>query len=145
MYSEKYAVEVQDLKLQYMCLRNVSVKKSLFSIKKNQTEVIEALKGISFRVRKGEILGVIGKNGSGKFTLVRVLAGIFEPDGGSVNMHDHTVSLMSIGVGFQKKLSGRENILLSGMLLGFPESEIRLKMDEIIAFSELGDFIDRPV
>lgn len=145
MYSEEYAVEVQDLKLQYKCLRNVSVKKGLFSIKKNQTEVIEALKGISFRVRKGEILGVIGKNGSGKSTLVRVLAGIFEPDGGSVNMHGHTVSLMSIGVGFQKKLSGRENILLSGMLLGFQESEIRLKMDEIIAFSELGDFIDRPV
>lgn len=145
MYSDEYAVEVQDLKLQYKCLRNVSVKKGLFSIKKNQTEVIEALKGISFHVRKGEILGVIGKNGSGKSTLVRVLAGIFEPDGGSVNMHGHTVSLMSIGVGFQKKLSGRENILLSGMLLGFQESEIRLKMDEIIAFSELGDFIDRPV
>lgn len=145
MYSDEYAVEVQDLKLQYKCLRNVSIKKGLFSIKKNQTEVIEALKGISFRVRKGEILGVIGKNGSGKSTLVRVLAGIFEPDGGSVNMHGHTVSLMSIGVGFQKKLSGRENILLSGMLLGFRENEIRLKMDEIIAFSELGDFIDRPV
>ncbi|MBD5456794.1 MAG: ABC transporter ATP-binding protein [Lachnospiraceae bacterium] len=145
MYSDEYAVEVQNLKLQYKCLGNVSVKKGLFSIKKNQTEVIEALKGISFRVRKGEILGVIGKNGSGKSTLVRVLAGIFEPDGGSINLHGHTVSLMSIGVGFQKKLSGRENILLSGMLLGFQESDIRLKMDEIIAFSELGDFIDRPV
>lgn len=145
MYSDEYAVEVQDLKLQYKCLRNVSIKKGLFSIKKNQTEAIEALKGISFRVRKGEILGVIGKNGSGKSTLVRVLAGIFEPDGGSINMHGHTVSLMSIGVGFQKKLSGRENILLSGMLLGFQESEIRLKMDEIIEFSELGNFIDRPV
>lgn len=145
MYSDEYAVEVQDLKLQYKCLRNVSVKRGLLSIKKNQAEAIEALKGISFRVRKGEILGVIGKNGSGKSTLVRVLAGIFEPDGGSVNMHGHTVSLMSIGVGFQKKLSGRENILLSGMLLGFRENEIRLKMDEIIEFSELGDFIDRPV
>lgn len=145
MYSNEYAIEVQDLKLQYKCLKNVSVKKGLFTIKKNQTEVIEALKGISFRVRKGEILGVIGKNGSGKSTLVRVLAGIFEPDGGSVNLHGYTVSLMSIGVGFQKKLSGRENILLSGMLLGFGENEIRLKMDEIIEFSELGDFIDRPV
>lgn len=145
MYSDEYAVEVQNLKLQYKCLKKISVKKGLLSIKRNRTEVIEALKGISFRVRKGEILGVIGKNGSGKSTLVRVLAGIFEPDGGSVDMHGHTVSLMSIGVGFQKKLSGRENILLSGMLLGFRESEIRQKMDEIIAFSELGDFIDRPV
>lgn len=145
MYRDEYAVEVQNLKLQYKCLRKTSVKNGLFSIKRNRTETVEALKGISFRLRKGEILGVIGKNGSGKSTLVRVLAGIFEPDEGSVNMHGHTVSLMSIGVGFQKKLSGRENILLSGMLLGFRENEIRQKMDEIITFSELGDFIDRPV
>ncbi len=145
MYRDEYAVEVQNLKLQYKCLRKTSVKNGLFSIKRNRTETVEALKGISFRLRKGEILGVIGKNGSGKSTLVRVLAGIFEPDEGNVNMHGHTVSLMSIGVGFQKKLSGRENILLSGMLLGFRENEIRQKMDEIITFSELGDFIDRPV
>lgn len=145
MCRDEYAIEVRDLKLQYRCLKKVSLKKGPFSLKKNQVEVIEALKGISFHVYKGEILGVIGRNGSGKSTLVRVLAGIFEPDGGSVDMHHHSVSLMSIGVGFQRKLSGRENILLSGMLLGFSANEIRLKMDEIIAFSELGDFIDRPV
>lgn len=145
MGKDKYAIEVQNLKLRYRCLKKVSVRNNLFFFKKNRVEMIEALKGISFRVREGEILGVIGRNGSGKSTLVRVLAGIFEPDEGTVDLHHHTVSLMSIGVGFQKKISGRENILLSGMLLGFSEGEIRQKMDEIIEFSELGAFIDRPV
>lgn len=145
MGKDKYAIEVQNLKLRYRCLKKVSVRNNLFFFKKNRVEMIEALKGISFRVREGEILGVIGRNGSGKSTLVRVLAGIFEPDEGTVDLHHHTVSLMSIGVGFQKKISGRENILLSGMLLGFSEGEIRQKMNEIIEFSELGAFIDRPV
>ena len=108
-------------------------------------ETFEAVKGISFKVPKGEILGIIGKNGSGKSTLLRALAGIFSADEGTIDLHGHSVSLLSIGVGFQKKLSGRENILLSGILLGFTETQVREKMDEIIAFSELGDFIDLPV
>lgn len=90
-------------------------------------------------------MGIIGKNGSGKSTLLRALAGIFSADEGTIDLHGHSVSLLSIGVGFQKKLSGRENILLSGILLGFTETQVREKMDEIIAFSELGDFIDLPV
>lgn len=90
-------------------------------------------------------MGIIGKNGSGKSTLLRALAGIFAADEGTIDLHGHSVSLLSIGVGFQKKLTGRENILLSGMLLGFSEGAVREKMDEIIAFSELGDFVDRPV
>ena len=90
-------------------------------------------------------MGIIGKNGSGKSTLLRAMAGIFSPDEGTIDLHGHTVSLLSIGVGFQKKLTGRENIILSGMLLGFSEKQVRGKMDEIIEFSELGDFIDKPV
>lgn len=90
-------------------------------------------------------MGIIGKNGSGKSTLLRALAGIFSPDEGTIDLHGHSVSLLSIGVGFQKKLSGRENIYLSGLLLGFTESEIEEKIDSIIEFAELGDFIDRPV
>lgn len=90
-------------------------------------------------------MGIVGKNGSGKSTLLKALAGIFAADEGKIDMHGHTVSLLSIGVGFQRKLTGRENILLSGMLLGFTEKQVREKMDEIIEFSELGEFIDRPV
>ncbi len=145
MEEKNYAIEVKDLKVRYRCLNKISIKKSLFKLKKSNVEIFEALRGISFNVPKGEIMGIVGKNGSGKSTLLRAIAGIFAPDEGSIDLNGHTVSLLSIGVGFQKKLTGRENILLSGMLLGFSEEEIRARMSEIIEFSELGKFIDRPV
>ena len=88
---------------------------------------------------------VVGPNGSGKSTLLRAIAGIFSPDEGTIDLHGNTISLLSIGVGFQNALSGRENIYLSGMLLGFSREFIDEKLEEIIEFSELGDFIDRPV
>lgn len=139
------AITVKDLKLRYKCLNRMSIKKSLLSIKKTKVETFEALRGVSFEIPKGEILGIVGKNGSGKSTLLKTLAGIFAPDEGSIDLHGYSISLLAIGVGFQKRLSGRENILLSGLLLGFTEEQIREKMDEIISFAELGDFIDRPV
>ncbi len=142
---EEYAIEVKDLKVRYRCLNKISIKKSLFHMKKSNTEVFEALHGVSFNVKSGEIVGIIGKNGSGKSTMLRAIGGIFSADEGSIDLHGHSISLLSIGVGFQKKLTGRENILLSGMILGFEESYIRERMDEIIEFSELGEFIDRPV
>ena len=108
-------------------------------------EVFEAVKGVSFSVPEGEIMGIVGKNGSGKSTMLRAIAGIFSPDSGEIDLHGHSVSLLSIGVGFQKALTGRENIVLSGMLLGFSEEQVRAKMDEIIKFAELGRFIDMPV
>ncbi|MFG6384199.1 MAG: ATP-binding cassette domain-containing protein [Lachnospiraceae bacterium] len=145
MEEKKYAIEVRDLKIKYKCLNKVSIRKSIFRLKKSNVETFEAVRGISFFVPKGEIMGIVGKNGSGKSTLLRAIAGIFAPDEGSINLNGHSVSLLSIGVGFQKKLTGRENILLSGMLLGFTEEEVRAKMQEIIEFSELGKFIDRPV
>ncbi|MBR6743236.1 MAG: ABC transporter ATP-binding protein [Clostridia bacterium] len=118
----------------------------MFSLKKfAKTEYFEAVKGISFEIKKGQILGVVGKNGSGKSTLLKAIAGIFSPDEGEIDLHGHTVSLLSIGVGFHLALTGRENVYLSGMLLGFEREKIEDKMDEIIEFSELGDFIDRPV
>lgn len=142
---EEYAIEVKNLKVRYRCLNKISIKKSLFHMKKSNTEVFEALHGVSFNVKQGEIVGIIGKNGSGKSTMLRAIGGIFSADEGSIDLHGHSISLLSIGVGFQRKLTGRENILLSGMVLGFEEDYIRERMDEIIEFSELGDFIDRPV
>ena len=139
------AIEVKDLKITYKCVKSLSLRKSLFHLKKSKMEVYEALKGISFEVKKGEILGIVGKNGSGKSTLLRAIAGIFSADSGSIELESDSVSLLSIGVGFQKQLSGRENIILSGMLLGFSEQQFRDKMDEIIEFAGLGKFIDMPV
>ena len=121
------------------------MKQNLLEGKRARAEEFQAVKNVSFRVEKGEIVGLIGKNGSGKSTMLRAIAGIFSPNSGTINLHGHSVSLLSIGVGFQKELSGRDNILLSGMLLGFSEEQIREHMDEIIQFSELCKFIDAPV
>lgn len=144
-FSDEVAIEVRDLKIGYKNIKAYSIKKSLLKLKKVHVDEFMAVKGISFDVTKGEILGIIGKNGSGKSTTLRAIAGIFSPDEGTIDLKGHTVSLLSIGVGFQKEITGRENILLSGMLLGFSEAEIRERMDEIIEFAELGSFIDRPV
>jgi ABC-type polysaccharide/polyol phosphate transport system ATPase subunit len=126
-------------------MKSYSIKKNFLQFNKNKKEDFEAVKNVSFTVYKGEILGIVGKNGSGKSTMLRALAGIFSPDEGSIDLCGNSISLLSIGVGFQKELSGRENIVLSGMLLGFSEEEIREKMPRIIKFSGLGKFIDMPV
>ena len=141
----EYAIEVENLCISYRGLKSYSIKQNLLHGKRARAEEFQAVKNVSFKVEKGEILGLIGKNGSGKSTMLRAIAGIFSPNSGTINLHGHSVSLLSIGVGFQKELSGRDNILLSGMLLGFSEELIREHMDEIIQFSELGKFIDAPV
>ena len=145
MEDREIAIDVKNLEISYRCLKSFSIRKSLFQLKKSKVEVYEAVRDVSFQVPKGEIMGMVGRNGSGKSTMLRAMAGIIAPDSGTIDLHGHNVSLMSIGVGFQKKLSGRENILLSGMLLGFSEKQVRDKMDEIIKFAELGRFIDMPV
>ena len=140
------SISVRNVKIQYRVMNKMSLLKALINPKKfSKTEYFEAVKGVSFEVEKGKILGIVGKNGSGKSTLLRAIAGIFSPDEGEVDLHGHSISLLSIGVGFQKNLSGRENIYLSGMLLGFSKEQIDEKLEEIIEFSELGTFIDRPV
>lgn len=142
---DNIAIEVKDLCIGYKNIKAYSIKKNLLKLKKVHVDEFQAVKGVSFTVPQGQILGIIGKNGSGKSTMLKALAGIFCPDEGTIDLKGHTVSLLSIGVGFQKEITGRENILLSGMLLGFSEEEIRAKMPDIIEFAELGKFIDMPV
>lgn len=138
------AITVKNLHINYRGLKKTSIRASWRNFGK-KVELFEALKGVSFEVEEGKILGIIGKNGSGKSTMLKAIAGIFCPDIGSIDLHDNTISLLSIGVGFNKKLTGKENIYLSGMLLGFSEEEIKSKEQEIIDFSELGEFINKPV
>lgn len=145
MINKNIAIEVKNLSITYKSLKAYSIKRNLLKLKKADVKEFEAVKNVSFELEEGKILGIIGKNGSGKSTMLKALAGIFSPDKGSIDLHNKSVSLMSIGVGFNKNLSGLENIILSGMLLGFSEDEIRSKTDEIIEFSGLGDFIDMPV
>ena len=142
---EKHAIEVKDLVISYQNLKKTSIKKTLLHLKRQKPDRFVAVKGISFYVREGEILGIIGKNGSGKSTTLNALAGIFSPDSGSIDLNGHSISLLSIGVGFIREMTGRENITLSGMLLGFTEQQVKAKEQEIIDFAEIGEFIDMPV
>ena len=142
---EKHAIEVKDLVISYQNRKKTSIKKTLLHLKRQKPDRFVAVKGISFYVREGEILGIIGKNGSGKSTTLNALAGIFSPDSGSIDLNGHSISLLSIGVGFIREMTGRENITLSGMLLGFTEEQVKAKEQEIIDFAEIGEFIDMPV
>ena len=104
-----------------------------------------ALNDVNFSIQEGDFVGIIGSTGSGKSTMLRAIAGIFSADSGEIDLHGHSISLLAIGVGFKNELSGRENIILSGMLLGFTKEEIMEKMPEIIDFAGIGNFIDMPV
>ena len=139
----KKTIEVKNLKINYRAMEPVRVK-DIFKCGK-RTTLEHAVRGVSFEIYKGEIVGLIGQNGSGKSTTLRCLAGIISPDEGTVELFGNSVSLLAIGVGFQKELTGRVNIMLSGLLMGFTEKEIKAKMKEIIEFSELGKYIDKPV
>ncbi len=141
----EYAIKVDNLHIRYKSLKAYSIKKNLLHLKKSEVEEFEAVRGVTFKVPKGQIMGIIGKNGSGKSTMLKSIAGIFSPDEGSIDLCGNKVSLLSIGVGFKKPLTGRENILLSGLLLGYTEKEVREHMDEIIEFADIGQFIDMPV
>lgn len=138
------AITVNNLHITYRGLKKTSIRASWKKLG-DKVELFKALKGVNFEVEEGRILGIIGKNGSGKSTMLRAIAGIFSPDQGTIDLHGNTISLLSIGVGFNKKLTGKENIYLSGMLLGFSEEEIASKEKEIIDFADIGKFIDKPV
>jgi lipopolysaccharide transport system ATP-binding protein len=104
-----------------------------------------ANKDISFELRRGECLGLIGRNGAGKTTLLKMLNGLIKPDSGSIEMRGRVGALIALGAGFNPILTGRENIYVNGSILGLTREEISAKMDEIIEFAEVGEFIDSPV
>lgn len=144
MKKQEIAISVNDLHVYYRDMNRFSLKKGGLK-SRGSGKIFKAVKGVTFEVPKGQILGICGKNGSGKSTLLRAISGIFSADKGSINLHGNSISLLSIGVGFQKQLTGYENIFLSGMLLGYSKKQIEEKVKDIIEFSELGDFIYKPV
>lgn len=139
------ALEVSHVSIDYKNLMHMSLHQSLLKKEVKRAESIRAVNNVSFEVEKGKILGIVGRNGSGKTTLLRSIAGIFRPDEGYIDTKGNRVSLMAIGIGFNPNNTGRENILKSGMLLGCKLDYVKEHMEEIIEFSELGEFIDRPV
>jgi ABC-type polysaccharide/polyol phosphate transport system ATPase subunit len=123
------------------------IGRSLIDIFKQsrKTETFWALENISFSVQKGEILGVIGNNGAGKSTLLRLISGVLYPDQGSISVKGRVSSLLSLGVGFNPNLTGRDNIYLNGMYLGLPEKKVEKIYGQIVSFADMDDFINSQV
>lgn len=127
--------------------RTTSLKEWTVSLLKGKHQYKDfwALKDVSFQVEKGEVFGIIGRNGSGKSTLLKVISGIYKPCEGKVISQGSIAPMLELGSGFDMELSGRENIFLNGAILGFSEAFLKSKYDEILEFSELGDFIEMPI
>ena len=140
--SEKCIIRILPL------FRNVSSIKEYF-IKKVKREISKdsfwALKDISFNVKKGEAVGLVGKNGCGKSTMLKTIAGVLTPTMGTVKVNGTVAPMIELGAGFDPELTARENIFLNGAILGYPQEMLKERFDEIIDFAELKDFVDVPV
>jgi teichoic acid transport system ATP-binding protein len=143
------AVKVNDLSITYRTTfeRKPTLKQALVRFGRGQRAVkeIEAIKDISFDVRNGTAMGIIGSNGAGKSTLMRAMAGILPPTTGSIEVWGRASTLLALGVGFNHNLTGRENIILGGLAAGLSRREVEERAVEVAEWTELGDFIDMPM
>jgi ABC-type polysaccharide/polyol phosphate transport system ATPase subunit len=144
----EHAIKVDDLGVRYdlRFTKKTTIRRSIGQlIGRNQQEQFWALRHVSLRLLHGESLAVIGPNGAGKSTLLQVLAGIIRPSEGVVDVRGHVSGLLTLGAGFDRELSGRDNILLGGAFLGLDDDVTRRLLPSIIEYAELGDFIDQPL
>ena len=145
----KTMIEVSDVTMRFRMNndRIMSLKEFVTTAIRGKLNYNEftALSHVTFEVKKGETLGLIGRNGAGKSTLLKVISGILKPTEGSVAVHGNVVPMLELGSGFDFDLTGRENIFLNGAILGYDEDFLKEKYNEIVDFSELGQFIDVPI
>jgi ABC-2 type transport system ATP-binding protein len=146
---DSYSIEFQNVvqKFRRIRERRDTLREVFAKIvrRRQQLEVFEAVKQVSFLISQGEMVGLIGRNGSGKSTILKIVAGVYEPSDGTVKVHGTIAPLIELGAGFHHELTGRENILINGLLLGLTKCQIREREESIIEFAELGDFMDSPV
>ena len=138
-------VIARDLTKRYVLYKTPSERLMHMFMPKRVYPHFDALKGISFSLKRGETVGIIGRNGAGKSTLLQLVTGISPPTSGTLQVSGRVAALLELGAGFEPDFTGRENIVLNGTILGLSGDQLKARMDEIIAFSELGEFIDRPV
>lgn len=142
-------IKAENVSVKYLMTydRIQSMKEYLVQMMKGKIKYEEfwALRDVSFEVKKGEVLGIIGYNGAGKSTLLKVISGILKPTTGNVQVNGTIVPMLELGSGFDFDLTGRENVFLNGAILGYSEQFLKEKYEEIVDFSELGQFIDVPL
>jgi ABC-type polysaccharide/polyol phosphate transport system ATPase subunit len=139
------AIELENVGKRYWKIQERSLVRSMVPFGAENRSELWALRGADIRIEAGETVGVIGRNGAGKSTLLRLLAGVSQPTEGSVTIRGRVAPLLSVGVGFHPEMTGRENVLVNGMLLGFTKAQIASRFDAIVEFAELADFVDTPV
>ena len=154
MSSNDIAVAVRGLSKSYTIAHNAAKHTMLGEalahrlknpLQRPETETFWALKDIEFDIKKGDVVGIIGRNGAGKSTLLKILSQITEPTSGEVRLYGRVGSLLEVGTGFHPELTGRENIYLNGAILGMRRSEIDRQFDAIVDFAEVEQFLDTPV
>jgi len=147
--SEKTMIEVHDVTMRFHMNTDRILSLKEFVTRKLSGKItyedFTALEHVSFQVKQGETLGLIGRNGAGKSTMLKVISGILKPTEGTVRVNGNIVPMLELGSGFDFDLTGRENIFLNGAILGYSEEFLKAKYDEIVAFSELGQFIETPI
>ena len=149
MEEKRIMVSVSDVSMRFRLTENRATSLKEFVTRKIRNDIktneFWALKQVSFDVYAGEVLGIIGRNGSGKSTILKIISGILKPTEGSVSTQGNIVPMLELGSGFDMDMTGRENIFLNGAILGYTEEFLNEKYDEIVDFSELGMFIDSPL
>ena len=147
--SDRTAIAVEDVSVTYRTSleKAPTLRSTVLKLGRREKIVreIEAVRDVSFSVPHGEVLGIVGANGAGKSTLVRTIAGILPPSEGRIEVHGRVSTLLALGVGFNKKLSGRDNVVLGGLAAGLKRNQLAEKYDDIVAFAELEDFMDMPM